>query len=48
MFDEIEMRKLDKQWVRERVGLVGQECVLFEGSIESNVAIGVAGNGKRL
>ncbi|KAF8333191.1 P-loop containing nucleoside triphosphate hydrolase protein [Cantharellus anzutake] len=47
MFDEVEMGRLDQQWVHERVGLVGQECVLFEGSIMANVAIGVAGSGKR-
>ena len=42
--DGYDLASLDLQWVRQNVGLVGQEPVLFHGSIEENIAWGKPGS----
>ena len=40
LLDGYDLCKLDPRWVRENVGLVGQEPVLFEGSVRENILRG--------
>lgn len=40
MFDGVNLKDLNLQWVRRQVGLVGQEPVLFDASIAENIAYG--------
>lgn len=40
MIDGIDIRELDLKWYRENVGYVGQEPVLFAGSIRENLRFG--------
>lgn len=36
-------RHLDEHWARSHIGIVSQHCILFDGSIHDNIALGVAG-----
>ncbi|KAI5116161.1 hypothetical protein M0805_005750 [Coniferiporia weirii] len=38
---------IDEHWLREHVAVVSQSCILFEGSVHHNVAMGVAGLRRR-
>jgi ATP-binding cassette subfamily B (MDR/TAP) protein 1 len=41
--DGVDLRDLNVRWLRSRIGLVGQEPVLFSTSIRNNVAYGLVG-----
>ncbi|KAJ7544468.1 hypothetical protein O6H91_09G080400 [Diphasiastrum complanatum] len=41
--DEVEIRKFQLRWLRQQIGLVSQEPVLFSGTIRSNIAYGKDG-----
>ena len=41
--DGVDLRDLNVQWLREQIGLVGQEPVLFAGTIADNIASGKEG-----
>ncbi|KAK3253253.1 hypothetical protein CYMTET_37494 [Cymbomonas tetramitiformis] len=41
LLDGIDLRELDVTWLRRQIGLVGQEPVLFAGSIAQNIAHGL-------
>ena len=43
-FDGHDLRSLNVRWVRSRCGYVGQEAVLFPGSVEENIARGRSSN----
>ncbi|KAL4194200.1 hypothetical protein AMTRI_Chr05g58120 [Amborella trichopoda] len=43
--DGVDVREMDLRWFRERVGMVGQEAVIFSGSIKDNIQFGKAGAG---
>merc|ERR1712216_562516 len=43
LLDGVDIRTLDLQWLRSRVGLVGQEPVLFQASVRENIAVGLPG-----
>lgn len=38
--DGIDLRELDLQWLRENIGYVGQEPVLFATTIKENLLFG--------
>jgi len=38
--DGIDLRELDLYWLRSKIGYVGQEPVLFSGSIKDNLLMG--------
>ncbi|CAK9152838.1 unnamed protein product [Ilex paraguariensis] len=40
LIDGINLRDFQLKWIRERIGLVSQEPVLFTGSIKDNIAYG--------
>ncbi|XP_065863986.1 ABC transporter B family member 4-like isoform X2 [Euphorbia lathyris] len=42
--DGIEIQKLQLKWLRQQMGLVGQEPVLFNDTIRANIAYGKEGN----
>ncbi|XLR26059.1 hypothetical protein S83_053959 [Arachis hypogaea] len=42
--DGIEIQKLQLKWLRQQIGLVGQEPVLFNDTIRANIAYGKGGN----
>ncbi|KAJ8898742.1 hypothetical protein K2173_004961 [Erythroxylum novogranatense] len=42
--DGIEIRKFQLRWLRQQMGLVSQEPVLFNGTIRANVAYGKGGD----
>ncbi|KAJ1425598.1 P-loop containing nucleoside triphosphate hydrolase [Sesbania bispinosa] len=42
--DGIEIRKLQLKWLRQQMGLVSQEPVLFNDTIRANIAYGKGGN----
>lgn len=42
-FDGVEIRKLKINWLRQQMGLVGQEPVLFNETIRANIAYGKQG-----
>uniref|UniRef100_A0A803LET6 Uncharacterized protein n=1 Tax=Chenopodium quinoa TaxID=63459 RepID=A0A803LET6_CHEQI len=42
--DGIEIQKFQLQWLRQQMGLVSQEPVLFNDSIRANIAYGKGGN----
>lgn len=42
--DGIDIQKLQLKWVRQQMGLVSQEPILFSGSIRDNIAYGKGGN----
>ena len=41
--DGTDLRELNLRWLRSKIGLVGQEPVLFEGSVEQNIMYSVEG-----
>ncbi|MCD7451660.1 ATP-binding cassette sub- B member 9 [Datura stramonium] len=41
--DSVEIRKLNLRWLRQQMGLVGQEPILFNETISSNIAYGRQG-----
>ncbi|KAK8954703.1 ABC transporter B family member 11 [Platanthera zijinensis] len=43
LIDGVEIRELKLSWLRQQMGLVSQEPVLFRGSIRSNIAYGKHG-----
>ncbi|KNA18930.1 hypothetical protein SOVF_066200 [Spinacia oleracea] len=42
--DDIEIQKLQLKWLRQQMGLVSQEPVLFNETIRANIAYGKGGN----
>ena len=42
--DGIEIQKLQLMWLRQQMGLVSQEPVLFNDTIRANIAYGKEGN----
>ncbi|XP_018431832.1 PREDICTED: ATP-binding cassette sub-family B member 5 isoform X1 [Nanorana parkeri] len=40
MFDNVDVRQLNVQWLRSQIGIVSQEPVLFDCSIAENIAYG--------
>ena len=44
LLDGVDIRTLNVRWLRSQIGYVGQEPVLFVGSIARNVSLGRAGN----
>ncbi|KAL3529878.1 hypothetical protein ACH5RR_009200 [Cinchona calisaya] len=42
--DGVELRRLNLKWLRQQMGLVSQEPVLFNGTIRSNIAYGKEGS----
>ena len=45
-FDGKDIRTLNVRWLREQIGLVSQEPMLFAGSIEQNIRMGKKGSTK--
>ncbi|OCH94561.1 P-loop containing nucleoside triphosphate hydrolase protein [Obba rivulosa] len=45
LLDDQDVAYLDESWCRAHVGAVSQGCVLFDGTVHDNVAIGVAASG---
>ncbi|EMD36980.1 hypothetical protein CERSUDRAFT_95248 [Gelatoporia subvermispora B] len=45
LLDDQDVAYLDEPWCRAHVGAVSQGCVLFDGSVHDNVAMGVAAPG---
>ncbi|KAG0537981.1 hypothetical protein BDA96_03G196100 [Sorghum bicolor] len=43
LFDDVELQTLKVSWLRQQVGLVSQEPVLFNDTIRSNIAYGKQG-----
>jgi ABC-type multidrug transport system fused ATPase/permease subunit len=43
LLDGVDLRTLNLKWLRQQIGLVGQEPVLFDGSIAQNIAYGKPG-----
>jgi ATP-binding cassette subfamily B (MDR/TAP) protein 1 len=41
--DGVDVRSLNLKWLRQQIGSVGQERVLFEGTVADNIAYGKAG-----
>ena len=44
--DGVDLKKLNVRWLRQQIGLVGQEPVLFAGTISENIAYGKPGASK--
>ena len=42
--DGVDLRQLNVKWLRQQIGLVGQEPVLFSGTIAENIAYGKPGS----
>ncbi|UPR04558.1 ABC transporter [Chloropicon primus] len=40
VFDQLIIQNLSYEWIHSRIGMVGQEPVLFNGTIASNIAFG--------
>ncbi|KAL1916375.1 uncharacterized protein VTP21DRAFT_5566 [Calcarisporiella thermophila] len=40
LFDGVDLRDLDVKWLRNQIGVVGQEPVLFDDTIRNNIALG--------
>lgn len=45
LIDSIDMHQLDPTWLRQQVGVVLQDCFLFNGTIRENIAISKPGAG---
>lgn len=43
LFDDVELQTLKVSWLRQQVGLVAQEPVLFNDTIRTNIAYGKQG-----
>ena len=39
MIDGMDMHQLDPTWLRQQVGIVLQECFLFNGTVRENIAL---------
>ncbi|GAB4830643.1 ABC transporter B member 11 [Ancistrocladus abbreviatus] len=44
MLDGVEIQKLQLKWLRQQMGLVSQEPILFNNTIRANIAYGKEGN----
>jgi len=44
--DGVDLKQLNVRWLRQQIGLVGQEPVLFAGTISENIAYGKPGASK--
>lgn len=44
LIDGVEIRKFKLSWLRQKMGLVSQEPVMFNGTIRSNIAYGKQGD----
>lgn len=44
LLDGMEIQKLQLKWLRQQMGLVSQEPILFNDTIRANIAYGKAGN----
>jgi len=44
MLDGVDLKQLNVRWLRMQIGLVGQEPVLFSGTIADNIAYGKPGS----
>ena len=42
-FDGVDLRRLNLRWLRSQIGLVGQEPVLFAGTVAENIGYGKEG-----
>jgi ATP-binding cassette subfamily B (MDR/TAP) protein 1 len=40
LLDRIDIREIDLYWLRSKIGYIGQEPVLFSGSIKDNLLMG--------
>ena len=40
LIDGVDIRQLDLAWLRSQIGIVGQEPVLFSGTIAENIRLG--------
>lgn len=45
--DDQDVSFVDESWLRAQVAVVSQSCILFEGTVHENVAMGVAGLERR-
>jgi len=45
--DGADLKSLNLRWLRAQLGLVGQEPVLFQGSVADNIAYGMTSTGKQ-
>lgn len=45
LLDGVDLRDYNVQWLRERMGLVLQDPVLFQGTVAENIALGLPGGG---
>ena len=43
MLDGVDVRELNVRWLRRQMGMVGQEPVLFDGSVAENIGFGKEG-----
>jgi subfamily B ATP-binding cassette protein MsbA len=41
--DDIDVRRIDRQWLREQIGIVSQDIFLFNDTIENNIRYGRPG-----
>ena len=41
LLDGVNIRELNPGWLRQQIGVVGQEPVLFDASIEENIRLGM-------
>ncbi|KAH8833741.1 P-loop containing nucleoside triphosphate hydrolase protein [Flagelloscypha sp. PMI_526] len=47
LLEDHPLHLLDKEWVRQHVASVSQDCILFDMSVHDNVAMGLVGSGRR-
>jgi len=47
LLDGVDLRELNVRWLRSQLGLVGQEPVLFMGSVAENISYGAVGKASR-
>ena len=43
LFDKVDIQNLNYQWMHSQIGMVGQEPVLFKGTVAENISFGAAG-----
>ena len=46
LLDDLDLRSLNVGWLRDNIGVVGQEPVLFGTSIKENIQFGREGGGR--
>ena len=44
--DDVDIRKLDAQWLRSQLGVVSQEPSLFSDSVAANICYGLSGTSR--